>query len=276
MKIASNFPKSMGLSMMNLTTISKRRLIHAHDLLRELVARDMKVRYKRSALGFAWSMLNPLLHLLVLYFIFGLVLTNRLPRYPSFLFSGVLVYTWFQSSLSQATTAITGNRELLRRPGFPVPILPVVTVLTNLIHFLLSLPILVLVLILEGSALNATVLVLPMLIALQFVLTLGLAYLAASVNVIFRDTEYLLNVLLRLFFFLTPIFYQAEVIPTRFQPFYRLNPLVPLLEAYRSVFIDTILPDWSSLILPTVLALLCLYVGHWNFMRVNYRFVEEL
>lgn len=262
--------------MRHFTAVSKRRAVYLHDLLRELVIRDMKVRYKRSALGFAWSMLNPLLHLLVLYFIFGMVLANRMPRYPSFLFSGVLVYSWFQSSMLQATTAITGNRELLRRPGFPVPILPVVTVFTNLIHFLLSLPILVLVLIFEGSYLNATVFALPLLMALQFVLTLGLAYLAASVNVIFRDTEYLLNVLLRLFFFLTPIFYQTEVIPAKFQPLYRLNPLVPLLESYRAILIHSTLPDVLSLLVPSVLALIFLYVGHRNFMRVNYRFVEEL
>ena len=118
------------------------RLIYLHDLLFMLVARDMRLRYKRSWLGFGWTLLNPLAQLLVFYFIFNAVLPLNVPHYSSFLFTGILVWNWFQSTLLLATGAIVDHRELIRQPGFPAAILPIATVISNLIHFLLALPIL--------------------------------------------------------------------------------------------------------------------------------------
>ncbi len=255
---------------------NKRQLVYLRDLLHELVIRDMKVRYKHSILGFVWSLLNPLLHMLVFYFIFRLVLSINVPRYSAYVFSGLLVYDWFQNSLFQAADAITGNAELIRRPGFPVVLLPIVTVITNLLHFLLALPALIPLLLIEGGAPGKTILALPIVVLLQFVLTLGLAYLVAGVNVSFRDVQYLLSVLLRLFFFLTPIFYDSAKIPERFLPFYRLNPLVPLVTAYRAVLIEGTQPDWLALLVACLLAVGFLYIGYNVFMRLKYRFVEEL
>ena len=128
-----------------------RRLIYMRDLLRELVGRDMKLRYKRSVLGIAWTLLNPLTQLLVFLFVFNLLLPLNIPHYSSFLFAGILVWNWFQGSLNQSTGAIVDNRELLRRPGFSAAILPIVTVTSHLIHFLLALPVLLLFLMLEGG-----------------------------------------------------------------------------------------------------------------------------
>jgi len=258
------------------TVLRRRRLIHLWDLLRELVVRDMKVRYKRSVLGIAWSLISPLMQLLVFYFLFRVILAIKIPRYSSFTLSGLLAWNWFQSSVSQATSAITGNRELIRRPGFPTIVLPVVTVTTNLIHFLLALPILLVVLVMDGTTLGPTILALPLVVILQFVLTLSLAYLAASANVIFADTQHLLVVLLQLLFFLTPIFYDASAVPERYRLLYRLNPMVSLLEAYRAVFIGGRQPDWLSLLGPCLLSLGLLYVGCRILSRVSYRFVEEL
>jgi lipopolysaccharide transport system permease protein len=121
-----------------------RRLIYLRDLVRELVARDMKVRYKGSALGIVWSLANPLMQLVVFHFIFRLVLQLNIPRYSSFAFSGMLAWSWFQASLLDASGSMLNNRELIKRPGFPVAILPVVAVTTHLIYFLLTLPILML------------------------------------------------------------------------------------------------------------------------------------
>jgi lipopolysaccharide transport system permease protein len=258
------------------TLLRGRRLVYLWDLLRELVARDMKVKYKRSVLGIAWSLVNPLLHMLVFFLLFRMILTIKISRYSSFTLTGLLVWNWFQSSLSQAASAITGNRELIRRPGFPATILPVVTVTTSLIHFLLALPILMVVLMMGGAELGPTILALPLVLILQFVLTLSLAYLAASANVIFADTQHLIGVLLQLLFFLTPIFYDTSAIPARYYSLYRLNPMVRLLEAYRAVLIGGMQPDWLSLLAPCLLALGLLFVGYRIFIRVSYRFVEEL
>ena len=254
-----------------------RRLIYMRDLLRELVGRDMKLRYKRSALGIAWTLLNPLTQMLVFLFVFNLVIPLNIPHYSSFLFTALLAWNWFQGALNQSTGAIVDNRELLRRPGFSVAILPIVTVTSHLIHFLLALPVLVCFLLLEGRQLTSAILVLPLVMALQFILTLSLAYLVATFHVTFRDTQYLLSVLLNLLFYLTPNFYDASSIPVLYQPLYRLNPMVHLIEAYRAILIRGALPDHlGSLLVLGLGATGLLAFGYMTFMRASYHFVEEL
>ena len=253
-----------------------RQPLYIYDLLRELVVRDMKLRYKRSVLGIVWSLLNPLFQMLVFIFLSRRVLLLDIPNYPSFVFTGVLAWSWFQGALLLTTGAITGNRELVKRPGFPTAILPVVAVTTNLIHFLLALPVLLLFLLLGGGRLTSAILALPLVILLQFLLILGLGYLVATAQVTFRDTQHLLGVLLRLLFYLTPVFYAASNVPTRYQTFYRLNPMFHLIAAYRAILIQGNLLDLRALLALGVLVGVLLWLGHTVFTRASYRFVEEL
>jgi len=242
-----------------------------------LVARDMRLRYKRSWLGFGWTLLNPLAQLLVFYFIFNAVLPLNVPHYSSFLFTGILVWNWFQSTLLLATGAIVDHRELIRQPGFPAAILPIATVISNLIHFLLALPILFVFLMIDGSRLTISVVALPLVISIQFIWTLGIAYLVATFHVTFRDTQYLLGVLLQLAFFLTPVFYNGSAIPERYQTFYRLNPMVHLTDAYRALLMQGELPDdLLALLLLGVIAIAFLLLGYVIFKRASFSFVDEL
>ena len=252
------------------------RLNYLMDLLITLVARDLKLRYRRSVMGVAWSLLNPLAQLLVLSFVFRTILPLRIPNYTVFLFVGLLPWTWFQISLFQATDSIVGNRELIRRPGFPVSVLPVITVTSNLIHLVLAFPVLVLFMLFSGINLTSAVFVLPILVILQFALILSLAYPLATLHVTFRDTQYLLGVFLLVGFYLTPVFYDVSAIPERYQLIYRLNPMVDLVDAYRTVLIHGQLPNASSLWLMGLLIVLLLVFGHIFFMRASYQFAEEL
>jgi lipopolysaccharide transport system permease protein len=250
--------------------------IYVRDLLRELVVRDMKLRYKRSMLGIAWSLINPLAQLLILVFLFQRALRLDIPNYPSFAFTGVLAYNWFQASLFLAAGAITDNRELIKRPRFPAAVLPVVTVTTNFIQFLLALPILLLFIVLDGGKLTGAVLALPVVIMIEFLLILALGYLVATFQVTFRDTQHLLDVLLRLFFFLTPVFYAASAIPEPYQILYRLNPVAHLITAYRTILLLGDLPDFRTLLILGVFAAGLLWLGYTVFVRASHRFVEEL
>ena len=258
------------------TSISSRRLIYIRDLLYELVVGDVKIRYKSSLLGIGWSLLNPLMQLLVYQFVFGLILQNQISNYATFLFSGLLVWSWFQASLLSATTAIVDNRDLIKRPGFPMATLPVVSVTTELIHFVLALPILFIVIILEGGQVTGTILALPLVVVVQFTLTLSVAYLTAAIHVTFRDIKYLLGIVLRLFFFLTPIFYTLDHIPERYHFFFRLNPMLHLIEAYRAILMQGELPEWPPLLALGLLAGVILRLGYSAFLRASYHFVEEL
>jgi lipopolysaccharide transport system permease protein len=247
------------------------------DVVVELVLRDLRLRYKRSLLGIAWSLVTPLSQLLVLHFVFTTVLPLDIPHYASFLFVGILVWGWFAGSLDQATGSIVDNRELVRQPGFPVAILPIITVASGLIHFLLALPILAVFLWVGGGATTGpSLMLLPVLIALQFLFILSVAYFVATFHVDFQDTKHLLGVLLTLGFYLTPVFYELRQAPARFEALYALNPMVHVIGAYRDVLLRGVWPPMSSLAMVTATSGVLLLLGYALFKRTHYRFVDEL
>jgi homopolymeric O-antigen transport system permease protein len=256
--------------------VSMPRFLYLRDLLITLVGRDIKLRYKRSILGVAWSLLTPLAQLTVYYITFDVLLPLSVPNYLAFLFSGVLVWNWFQGSLYQATSTIVENRELIKRPNFPVAILPAVTVASYLIHFLLALPVLFFVLLAGGIRMTSAIVALPLVIVIQFVMTLSIAYFTATFYVTFRDTQHLLGVLLNLLFFLSPIFYNSNDLPAKYQAFYRLNPMVHLMEAYRAILLSGDPPNVTSLLILSIPTIVVLFCGYCLFRRASDHFVDEL
>jgi lipopolysaccharide transport system permease protein len=258
------------------TRVYRRKIAHFFDLLRVLVDRDMKLLYKRSALGIAWTLINPLLQLAVFSFVFRSVIPINIPKFSSFAFSGLLIWTWSQTALFQATGLITSNKALIRQPNFPTAILPVVTTMTGLIHFLLALPVLIIFLAVDGIQPSSVLFVLPLLMVIQFILTVGLAYPLAALNVTFRDTQHTLGVLLQMLFYLTPIFYDLNSVPKEFQPLYQLNPMVPLIEAYRAILLKGTQPDWQALLIVSLVVAVILPIGLAIFRRQSNTFVEEL
>lgn len=254
------------------SSIAQRR-----DVVLELVLRDLRLRYKRSFLGIAWSLVTPLSQLLVLNFVFTTVLPLAIPHYASFLFVGILVWGWFAGALEQATGSIVDNRELVRQPGFPVAILPIITVAANLIHFLLSLPILAVFLWLRGGAtVGPSLVLLPVLISLQFLFILSVAYFVATFHVDFQDTKHLLGVLLTLGFYLTPVFYDIQQAPAQLEVLYALNPMVHMIDAYRDILLRGLWPPLSGLTAVALVSGVLLLLGYALFKRTHYRFVDEL
>lgn len=254
----------------------KWRINYLRDLLRQLVVRDMKLLYKRSVLGIGWTLLNPLLQLTVFVFVFRLILPAKIPQYSSFVFSGLLSWTWFQSSLVQSAVLITSNRSLLRQPNFPTSILPMVTVTTGLVHFLLAMPILLIFLAIDGVKPTWLILVLPLIIGLQFALTVTLAYPVAALNVNFRDTQHILNVLLQMLFYMTPVFYDINSIPVKYHLFFYMNPMVVIIDSYRKVIMYGVQPNWQYLLGIALIIIMILPIGYRFFYRQSIRFVEEI
>ncbi|MBE9076937.1 ABC transporter permease [Romeria aff. gracilis LEGE 07310] len=259
-----------------LNPISLRKPGYLWDLLKSLVDRDLKLMYKRSTLGIAWTLINPLLQLLVFIFVFQLIIKIDIPQYSSYVFTGLLAWNWFQNSLFQATGIIIDSRPLIRQPGFPSVTLPVVVVTTGLIHFILALPVLVVFLLIDGVQLTPIVLCLPLLQLIQFGLTVTLSYFLAAVNVTFRDTQHTLGVLLQFLFYLTPIFYEIDSIPERFWYAYGLNPMVHIVTCYRQILIWGVQPDWLALVIIAGVTLILLPIGYRVFRRQSLRFVEEI
>lgn len=254
----------------------RQRFPYLCDLLRSLVDRDMKLMYKRSTLGIAWTLISPLLQLLVFIFVFQVVIKIDIPQYSSYVFTGLLAWNWFQDSLFQATGVIISSRALIRQPGFPAAILPVTVVTTGLIHLVLALPVLVIFLLIDGAKLTPLILLLPLLQIIQFALTVTFAYFLAALNVSFRDTQHTLGVLLQFWFYLTPIFYEIKNIPGKYWYIYKLNPMVHIVTCYRQILIWGTQPDWLALALIFGMALGLLPVGYRLFKHQSLRFVEEL
>jgi len=259
-----------------LNSSGTRRAFYLVDLARELVVRDIKLRYKRSVLGIGWSLLNPLLQFLVFYAVFRWIIPVNVPDFAIFLLIGILAWNWFQSSLISGCVAITDNASLIRQPGFPAAILPAIAVATNLMNFFLALPVLAVALLITGHPVTAALTVFPIVIAIQFLLTLSAVYVLSAIHVSFRDTQYLLGVMLLLGFYVSPVFYPVQAVPVDWQGWFGLNPLVHILEAYRTVLIQGQYPDMLPLLWVTAISLSVLIASYQVFVRSSHRFIEEI
>jgi len=253
-----------------------RRLEYARDLVWELVLRDLKLRYKRSFLGIAWTLVNPLTQLLVFDFVFRVLFRVETPNYTAFLFVGIVAWNWFNGALMQSTTAILENRDLVRQPGFPSVMLPNVAVASQLIHYLLTLPILFGLLIVSGIPITPMALWMIPIIAIQYLFSLALSVYIAALHVTFRDTQYLLGIFLMLGFFMTPILYEVSIVPEAYLPIYDFNPMALLVHAYRDALLADQMPNLRALGIVTATSVVLLVHGRRVFERASIRFAEEI
>jgi ABC-type polysaccharide/polyol phosphate export permease len=238
-----------------------RALIYQSDLLRHLVWRDFSLRYKQSALGILWSLLLPLAQLLVMVFLFQSVVPLNIEAYPAFVFCALLPWNWFSSSVSSACSLFIGNRDLVRHPNFTPARLMIVNTLSNLITYLAALPILIGVLLLYGHPIAPAVVMLPLLMVIQGILTVGLSLIIATINVFYRDVQHLVVVTLSLLFYLTPVFYRPQTISAQYQIVYQLNPVAVLMQGYRTVLFYGQYPTESSLLFACVISLVVYGLG---------------
>jgi len=253
-----------------------RSVIAHRELIGILVAKNLKLRYRGSLLGFCWTLLNPLLLMLVYTLVFSVYFRLDMDKYPAFLFSGLLPWIWFSSSLQQGVTCILDGAGLVTRSRFPAEVLPVVALTANTVNFLLTLPLLFVFLLAFHVTLGPPVLVLPVLIGLQYLLTLGPVLILAPANVHFRDLQHIILHLLTVGQFLTPIFYPASLIPESLRPWAFLNPLAVLFGAFQDVLYFNRLPPWPPLLGLLALAIVILVVSAAVFARYQKTFAEAL
>ena len=251
------------------------------DLLVNLVRRDLAVRYKRSALGFLWSFLNPLLMMLVFAIVFMVVKPLSVRSYPLFVLCGLLPWNFLAGSLSGAVRSITSNANLIDKVYFPRELLPLSVVLANLVNFLLSLLIFLPLALVLGARFSAWTLALPVIVGVQLLLVLGLALLLSALNVFYRDTELVLDVALTAWFFLTPIFYELELLPNRllgidvWRFVYTLNPMATLVTDYRYILLYEY-PVIRHTLVSFALGGFLLVTGWVLFRRAAPAFAEEV
>lgn len=262
-------------------------LVRHRQLLQDFAWRELRGRYKGSALGFAWNFLNPLLQLAVYYVLFGVLLQVRVVNafgeppaygYAVFLFTGLLPWTFFANALQGGAASVLANSSLVKKVPMPLQILPAAAVLSSLVNFLLGLVVLAVVLVLAGVPPHAALAYVPLLVAIQVVLSLGFAYGLAALAVFFRDVVHILGILLTLWYFLTPIIFPIAFVADRPREHFllHLNPLTPIITGYQRAILDGLAPEWEWLLYSSVVALALFWLGFAFYRRASASFEEEL
>jgi ABC-type polysaccharide/polyol phosphate export permease len=259
-----------------------RNLFRYRGLISSLVARELKARYRGSVLGFVWSFVNPLLLLLIYSFVFTVVLPNQtegIQPYALFMFCGILPWTWFSTSLAEAAGSLIAGGNLIKKVMFPAEVLPIVSVLTNMVHFFLGLPILVLFLIIYQRPPDAWDLIwFPIAVVVQLVFTAALALFLAALAVHFRDVRDILANVLTLWFFATPIIYPMSLPAVqRYKTLFDLNPFTHLAVSYQEVlFYPGPIGHWKWLLLLGAVSIVLFLACYWIFDRLRDSFAEAV
>ncbi|BCS36108.1 transport permease protein [Luteitalea sp. TBR-22] len=260
-----------------------RQLVRYRALIQSLVTRELKARYRGSVLGFFWSFINPLLLLVVYSFVFTVVLPGTHPPeiepYALFMFCGILPWTWFSSSLTEAANSLMSGGNLIKKVLFPAEILPIVSVLSNMMHFFFGLPILVAFLIWFRPTITIVeVLWFPVVVAVQLLFTLGLSLLLAALTVHFRDIKDILSNLLTLWFFATPIIYPMHLAPgTISKAVLNANPMSHFAVSYQEIlFYEGPFGHWRWLLAIAFGSALLFLLGYFLFDRLRDSFAEEV
>lgn len=253
-----------------------RELVTYRELVTNLAARDLKLKYKRSALGAAWSLLNPLIMMAIYTAVFQRFLRFNIPNYWAYVLIGLLVWTFFANALGSATTSLVYNSTLITKVYFPLEALTLSAVLSNLVNFLISLCLLVVLLLIVGLPVGPSIVLLPVLVAALFTFTLGIGLIVGTLTVYFRDIEHLIGLALTALFYLTPVLYSLHQIQSHYVGLLRLNPATWYVECFHAVLYDHAWPDPAMFALAMVSAVLAVVAGYSLFLRLRPRLPEEV
>lgn len=263
-----------GKSSLILNAVSA--VVRYRFLLSQLVIRDFKAKYKRSVLGVVWSLLNPLITMMVQYVIFSRLFRSDIDNFPVYLLTGIVFFNFFSEATTMSLVSITSNASLITKVYVPKYIFPVSRALSSSINLLISMIPLLLVSIIMRTPITPAILLLPFGILCMIAFCTGLALMLSAFMVFFRDTQFLWNIMIMLWMYATPIFYPVSIIPDRFMVFYKLNPLYHFIRFNRIVILQGVSPEPRAYLYCLVFALGSLTVGTLIFKKVQDWFVINL
>jgi lipopolysaccharide transport system permease protein len=249
---------------------------HLIDIVLVLIHKDLKVRYKNTFFGYLWSVGHPLIFAVVFYVAFKIVIKIEVEDYVLFLISGLFPWQWLSNSISAAPTVYLSNWSIIKKINFPKEMLVFALVLQDMIHYVLSIPVILLFFLIYHKNPSLSWLYgIPLLLLIQFLMTYGIALIISSVNLFFRDLERLTTISLMLLFYFTPIIYPETMIPTRFKGLLALNPLAYLMVNWRNLFVyGRIDPGYA--VISFIYAILACALGYFVYKKLSWRFAEVL
>ena len=266
-----------------------KELYDYRQMIFSLVKKDLRGRYKGSALGFLWTFLNPLLQLGVYSIVFSTIFRNNIEKFYLYLFIGLLPWMFFSSSLTVGSVSVISSKDMVKKIYFPREVLPIAYVTSSFVNMLLCFLVVFIVMIIGGIDPNSTfhwtaLLYLPIVMIVEYVLALGFAMLASALTVYFRDLEHILGIITMAWMYATPILYDVSMIQNilvekgmgNLMHLYMLNPMTPIIVAYHQILYYGQAPDMSTLLSAVVLGLFFLILGYLVFRKLQRGFAEEL
>ena len=246
------------------------------EFLKTSILKDFRGKYKKSFLGVLWSFLNPLFQLLIYSIVFPFIMGNKIENYTVFLIIGLMPWTFFNNTITQSAACVVTNGGIIKKVYFPREILPISITTSNLINFLITETIVFLALIISGIGIAKSIVIFPIIVLMQYILQLGFAFIFSAITVYVRDVEYIINIFMMLMFYLCPIVYEADMLPSYLLKYFKINPMFHIIDFYRKIMYEQVFPSFKEIGYLFLACILVLYVGLKLFQRLEKKFAEEL
>lgn len=253
-----------------------KELYQYREFLKTSIKKEFRGKYKKSFLGVLWSFINPLLQLLVYALVFPYIMRVQVDNYTMFLVVVLIPWNFFSSTISQSTSVIIASTGIIKKVYFPRAILPISNVTSNLLNFIISSIIVFAALLISGIGIGTSIVVFPLVLLIQYIFSLAISFILSSITVYIRDLEYFINVLMMLWFYVTPVLYSIDMIPEKFKNILMLNPMTLIITTYREILYYKRIPDLGPLLILGGICCVLLVIGYLIFNKCEKRFAEEL
>ena len=253
-----------------------KNLYNYRELLKSNVKKEIRGKYKGSFLGVLWSFLNPLLQVAVYAIVFPYIMRVKTPDYLQYLIVGIIPWTFFTTVLNQGMIAVRMNAGIIKKVYFPREILPISVALSGLVNFFISCIIVLLFCLFGGLGISWHLLLLPIFAVIQFFLSLGIVMALSAINIYIKDIEYIVQFLINMLFYATPILYPTTLFPERLRWILYVNPLTELVEAYRDIFMYHQIPGLMPILYLLGITIVIFFIGLLIFRKLEKGFAEEV
>ena len=253
-----------------------KNLYQYRELLKSNVKKEIRGKYKGSFLGVLWSFINPLLQVLVYAIVFPYIMRVQTDNYLVFLIIGIIPWTFFTTVINQGMITVRMNGGIIKKVYFPREILPISVATSGLINFLISCIIILLFCIFGKVGLSWHLVLLPIIAFIEYIFALGLTFALSAINIYIKDTEYIVQFIINMLFYATPILYTATLFPEKIRWVLYINPMAQIIEAYRSIFLYHQLPDTIGMLYMILVSILIFIIGLAIFRKLEKGFAEEV
>lgn len=246
------------------------------EFLKSNVKKDIRGKYKGSFLGVLWSFINPLLSVVIYAIVFHYIMRFNIENYLIYLIAGIIPWTFFTSAINAGMNSILFNSDIIKKVYFPRIILPISGVTSCLVNFLISCIVIVMFAIFSGVGISFNLIFLPLIVLIQYIFTLGIAFVLSAVEIYVRDIEHIINFFIGMLFYITPILYTPDYVPAKFSFLLKINPLSYIIEAYHSIFYYKQMPNMVNLGIISLISAVVFIVGYMIFNKLQKGFAEEV